>query len=142
MLRTDPYAPGKTVAAAMRGTQNQLKQGVVRDLPPEFRLNIDTQRQGRLDGLADGLFQTHREARNFEQRPSDLRQAAGSVASFRQALWLLMRVMGIDPLRRVELMKRAMAWYRARAIADSGLASLWAKSMVRIAEAQAGRLGP
>ncbi len=140
MHRPDNYEPGQSVAAAMRITQDHLKQGVVRQLPVPLRLNIDTQREARLSGMADGLLPTAREARIFERRVADLRQGAGSAVSFRQALWLLMRVQGIDQLRRAELMRRAMAWFRARGVAEGNLATPWAKSMLAVAQAQKGRL--
>lgn len=140
MHRPDHYAPGKTVAAAMRITQDHLKQGVIRQLPAPLRINIDAQREARLTGMAEGLLPTVREARMFERRVADIRQAAGTSVSFRQSLWLLMRVQGIDPMRRAELMRRAMAWFRARGVADGNIGSPWAKSMVAIAQAQEGKL--
>ena len=124
----------------MRVDQAKLRPGVVQAIPQPMTVGFDPVRESRLAGMAEGIVNTVGEQNLLEQRISDLRQASRNTVAFRQSLWLLCRVQGIDPMRRAELMRRAMAWWRARAICDGKNATPWAKSMVAIAAAQAGKL--
>lgn len=124
----------------MTRAASQLAAEPRKEVRLPLTLTYDPTRDARLRGIADGLLPTQAERNRLEQRIADLRQAAGTQVAFRQSLFLLMQVEGLDGPHRVELMRRAMNWWRARAMLETGGGSPWAKSMVAIAHAQAGKL--
>lgn len=130
------------IAARMRGAQAETQVSREMPLPPEMRQIGSTERTARLSGLAEGCLGSFAAERQFERQLADLRQTGISELAFRQALWTLMRAHRIAGPSRVELMRRALAWYRARRMVEGRGGSPWAKSLVAIAQAQAGRWEP
>lgn len=130
------------IAARMRGAQTEAQATREMPLPPDMRQIGGTERTARLAGLAEGCLGSFAAERQFERQLADLRQTGVGELAFRQSLWTLMRAHQVPGPSRVELMRRALAWYRARRLVEGKGGSPWAKSLVAVSAAQAGRWEP
>lgn len=143
MLRPmrSPYhmTQAPNIAAMYRGDAQRLAKPSSAPVPKSLSQGGDPQRVSRLKGMCDGILPTLMQQVALENEIGDLRQASGNVVQFRHAMFMLMRLHNMDDGQRTALMTRAMAWYRAKETVDADVDVPWAKSFVRIADAQAGR---
>lgn len=139
MFRPYQLTQSSSIAGRQRSQAQRLAQSSEVALPDALRQGGDAHRASRLDGLCEGILPTLAQQTSFEQKVGELRQASGNAVAFRQALYLLMRMHNIEGPGRNALMQRAMDWYRARDRVERGGAKPWAKSFVKVAQAQAGR---
>ena len=134
-----PLSQSHHLAALFRRDSQRLQQQPKASPVDRMVVGFNPDRESRLRGLLEGLLPTVGDCTAMENRIGELRQGAGNAMAFRQALFLLGRVHGVDSLARGEMVRRAMAWWRARGAVDGQLATPWAKSMVAVAQGQAGK---
>ena len=140
MAASPPTSQSHRLAALFRRDAQRLSQPLRASPTERMVVGFDPERESRLRGLMAGLLPTVGECTAMENRIGELRQGAGNAMAFRQALFFLGRVHGMDELARGEMVRRAMAWWRARGAVDGQLASPWAKSMLAVAQGQAGKV--